>query len=386
MIDNIKNIYKEKFNVLPEQTYFSPGRVNIIGGHTDYNGGYVLPFCIDMGLYASIKLRNDDGFRVYSDNFNELGIIVFDLGNLDYNNNRDFANYLTGMIQELKTYWPQINHGFDIAIISNLPTGGGLSSSAALLVMIGYICNDIYNLGLSRTEIAVHAKNVENKYIGVNCGIMDQFVIANGKKDCAIFLDTQSLDYEYINIDNNYAFILVNSNITRKLVESKYNIRQKETQDILIELKKHVKINNICDLNPEDYDHYQSYLDNIDFKNRFRHLVDENSRVKAAKAAIEVGDYNALGNLLYQAHISARDLYQVSSTVLDDLVDMGMKAGSLGSKMIGGGFGGSTLNLVHRNRINLFKENFTNIYINKYNKEPIIKVVNIEDGVKRLND
>ena len=215
---------------------------------------------------------------------------------------------------------------------------------------------------------------------------MDQFVIANGKKDCAIFLDTQKLEYEYINMDNDYAFILVNSNITRKLVDSKYNIRQKETQDILIELKKHVKINNICDLRPEDYDLYQSYLDNIDLKNRFRHLVDENSRVKAAKEAIELGDYNTLGNLLYQAHISARDLYQVSSTVLDDLVEMGMNAGSLGSKMIGGGFGGSTLNLVHRNMTNLFIENFTNIYINKYNKEPIIKVVNIEDGVKRLND
>ena len=162
MKDNIKDIFKEKFNFLPELTYFSPGRVNIIGGHTDYNGGYVLPFCIDMGIYASIKLRNDDVFSVYSDNFNDFGIVSFDLDDLDYNNSRDFANYLTGMIKELKVLFPKIDHGFDIAIKSNLPTGGGLSSSAALLVMIGYICNDIYNLDLSRTEIAVHAKKVEN--------------------------------------------------------------------------------------------------------------------------------------------------------------------------------------------------------------------------------
>lgn len=385
MKDTVKTIFRDMFGYEPDSTYFSPGRVNIIGGHTDYNGGYVLPFCIDLGIYAAVSKRSDSLIRVYSSNFPDQRIKEFTLGDLKHNKKRDFANYVSGVFYEFLERRFKIGYGIDVVIKSNLPIGGGLSSSAALLVLVGKIISDLNNIDLSNTRIALIAKSVENLYIGVNSGIMDQFVIANGKKNHAIFLDTSSLKYEDVPIESEkYSFLLINSNVTRKLVESKYNIRQAESKDLLEILQKHVNINHICDLKPSGYEEYSSFVLSSELKKRFKHLVDENQRVKDSKDALINNDFIKLGQLLNEAHVSIRDLYEVSSPKIDKIVELGLKAGSLGSKMIGGGFGGSTLNIVETEKIEEFKIKFTELSKNEFEKAPTFYVVNASDGVRKI--
>ncbi|MCK5732044.1 MAG: galactokinase, partial [Tenericutes bacterium] len=279
----------------------------------------------------------------------------------------------------------KINYGFDLVINGNLPSGGGLSSSAALLVLTTRILKDLMNLDITDIEIAKISKDVENKYIGVQCGIMDQFIIANGKKNNAIYLESSNLDFEYIPCDmKSHKFVLINSNVTRKLTDSKYNTRQVESQEVLGILKKHVDINHICDLSPTDYAIYEKHIDNNDLKKRFEHLVNEQLRVKQAKQALIDNDFDLLGKLLYKAHISAKDLYQVSNDKLDELVEMGMDSGSLGSKMIGGGFGGSTLNLIESCNWESFLNTFTIKYKKRFGSNPIINIVDVVDGVREI--
>ncbi len=378
-------LFKQTFHKERDKLYFSPGRVNIIGGHTDYNGGAVLPFCIDFGIYGAVSKRTDNQIHVFSDNIRRKGIISFALDQLEYDENRNYANYISGLFHELHIRKYVVSDGFDLVIAGNLPRGGGLSSSAALLVLVCNIVNDLNNFGLDGVQIALISKAVENLYIGVNCGIMDQFIIANGKKDHAIYLESNTLNYEFIPCNmEDYKFVLVNSNITRRLKKSKYNLRQKETQDILAILKQHVDIEYICDLLPNDYEQYEAYIEEEDLKKRFKHLVNEHDRVKQAKIALSNNDFVGLGMLLTKAHESARDLYEVSSLVLDRLVVLAMDAGSLGSKMIGGGFGGSTLNLVETSKLDGFIDNFTELYIREYNSQPIINVVKVTDGACEL--
>ncbi len=387
MITEIKTIFNQKFGYEPTKTYYSPGRVNIIGGHTDYNGGHVLPFCISLGIYAAVSYRDDAVVNIYSKNIPDKGIVSFGLDELEYDEKRDFANYASGVFKELIIRKYNINKGFDLALVSNLPTGGGLSSSAAFLVLICKILNDQFNLGLDGTKMALISKTVENQYIGVSCGIMDQFIIANGKANTAIFLNASNLNYEYVPFKTDeYKFVLVNSNITRKLVESKYNVRQRESQEVLEILKQHVDIDNVCDVCPCQYEELAKHIDNPDLKKRFKHLIDENYRVKLSKVALANNDFVKLGSLLNEAHISVRDLYEVSSEVLDELVELATKSGSLGSKMIGGGFGGSTLNIIKADELDKFIETFTKAYMDKYNLQPIINLVEITDGVKQIND
>jgi galactokinase len=382
---NIIEIFKNKYNNDPLRTYFSPGRVNIIGGHTDYNGGAVLPFCINFGLYAAISKRDDSKVRVYSENLASKGIIEFELNNLLYSEDRDFANYVSGVLLKLKENGYNIETGFNIVINGNLPRGGGLSSSAALSILICQVAKDLNNLDLSGKNMAIISRQVENHYIGVNCGIMDQFIIANGKKNHALYLESNTLYNEHIPCNmNEYKFVLVNSNTTRKLVESKYNVRQAECQKILNTLKEYTDIEYICDLSPEDYFIYEDKLKEDNLKRRFKHLVFEHDRVKKAKNALIKEDFVGLGRLLTEAHKSARDLFEISSDILDDLVEIAIDSGSLGSKMIGGGFGGSTLNLVKACELDDFLKNFGQKYIVKYQVEPIINIVEVTDGVSEI--
>ncbi|MBI9008612.1 MAG: galactokinase [Tenericutes bacterium] len=385
MKEQIIEIFKSVFHYDPDKTYFSPGRVNIIGGHTDYNGGSVLPFCINAGIYAAVSLREDNQVNVYSDNLSRKGIMTFSLENLSYDKDRDFANYVSGVLMELTVRKFDINRGFDICMVGNLPRGGGLSSSAALLILITKIVNDYFNLNIDGVRMALITKTVENMYIGVSCGIMDQFIIANGKKDHAIFLNANTLDYRYVPVDTtNHKLLLVNSNQTRKLTESKYNVRQQETQDALKIMRKHTDIKDLCDLSPEEYEANKIYLTDSMLRRRVLHLVTENVRVRAAKLALENSDFIALGKLLVEAHNSARDLYEISSEVLDDLVEMALASGSLGSKMIGGGFGGSTLNIVKADELDQFIKNFSESYREKYQLEPVINIFEPTDGVSEI--
>lgn len=385
MNDKIKTIFNKVYNDKPKHVYFSPGRVNIIGGHTDYNGGLVLPFCIDLGITAAVSRRKDRTVNVYSDNLPKRGIISFSLDNLAYKKNRNFANYVSGMLYELNRRKFQIKTGFDIAISGNLPRGGGLSSSAALLVLIAKIASDLNDLNLDGLKMALISKTVENNYIGVNCGIMDQFVIANGLKGKAIYLNASNFDYDYVDVDTSlYKMVLVNSNETRKLTESKYNVRQKETATALKILQKHLDIRYLCDLSIDDFKENIKFIENKTLKKRVEHVVYENHRVMLAKDALANKDFVTLGKLLVEAHMSARNLYEISSPKLDQLVKTALSLGSLGSKMIGGGFGGSTLNIIKATDLKLFINQFSNEYKRIYHSEPIITVVEPTMGVSEI--
>ncbi len=386
MVNHIKKLYTEMFDTENDKAYFSPGRVNIIGGHTDYNGGFVLPFCIDTGIYAAIGKNEENQINIYSENFASQGIISIVLKNINYDKKDLYSDYVLGVIKELKNLELTMEYGLNICLSSNLPVGGGLSSSAALCVLLFKVFNDEFSFGLDRTTIAKLSKKVENEFIGVNCGIMDQFVVANGVVNHAIFLNTQDLSYEQVPIYlEDYALILVNSNTTRRLTESKYNTRQMETKTTLKELQAHFDLNYLCDVSLEDYPKYAEKIMDPTLRKRFLHLVTENDRVKKAKVALVKNDYLALGKLLTEAHASARDHYEVSSEVLDDLVEMALNSGSLGSKMIGGGFGGSTLNLVKTKDLNGFINRFSEAYQKKYFKQFIYHQIYAKDGVKRID-
>lgn len=385
MNEKIKSIFNKTYNYNPKRVYFSPGRVNIIGGHTDYNGGFVLPFCIDLGISAAVSKRKDRIINVYSANLPKRGIISFSLDHLEYKKSRNFANYVSGMLYELNARKFDIKFGFDLAISGNLPRGGGLSSSAALLVLIAKIASDLNNLHLDGLKMALISKTVENKYIGVSCGIMDQFVIANGIKGKAIYLNSSNYDYEYVSVDTkNFNMVLINSNETRKLTESKYNVRQKETADALKILQKHLDITYLCDLSIDDFKNNIKFINNKTLKKRVEHVVYENHRVALAKTALEHNDFETLGKLLVEAHMSARNLYEISSAKLDQLVKIALSCGSLGSKMIGGGFGGSTLNIVKATELKTFISNFSIEYKRIYHSDPIITIVKPTMGVSEI--
>lgn len=385
MKDRLVTLFQSTFETPPHETYVSPGRVNIIGGHTDYNGGHVLPFCIDKGIYVAVGFRNDNLVRVYSEQFKEKGIIEFDLDHLDYEPSRSYANYVSGSIKMLQESGKLVTQGMNLVFLSDLPTGGGLSSSAAFLVAVITICNDRFQFGLSGQEIATLARKVENEYIGVSCGIMDQFIIANGLENHVMYLNAKTLEYEQIPVTlDQYTFVLINSNVTRTLIESKYNVRQKESLALLDVLQYHTDINSVCDVTPNQYFELYPLIDDETLQKRFSHLVFENDRVSQAKEALLNNDFIRLGELLDIAHASAKELFEISSTILDQLVVLAKRAGSIGSKMIGGGFGGSILNIVETKKLDEFRRRFRKYHLEQFQREPIMDTVKIKAGVHKI--
>ncbi len=386
MINHIKKIHFENYHNSSEKVYFSPGRVNIIGGHTDYNGGHVLPFCIDKGIYCGVSKNGLSSIRIFSENFFHAGIIEIDLNNLSYTLTDTFSDYLLGVIKELTNMEKELLYGLDISLSSNLPVGGGLSSSAALSVLLFKIFSVEFNFGLEKERIAHLAKTVENSFIGVNCGIMDQFIISVGKAQHALFLNTKNMNYEYIYLDmKDHMFILINSNIKRKLTESKYNVRQSETREVLKILKENFEIDHLCDISAEDLNVYLEFIHDKTLQKRLIHVVTENLRVIETKEAFQKNDFIKIGQLLFQAHESAKNNYCISSEILDDLVEIAISSKALGAKMIGGGFGGSILALIRKDNYEHFIDIFGQKYQEKYSSKFIYSIIEAKDGVKQID-
>ncbi len=382
MKNKIENFYNKNFNNDGE-LYFSPGRVNLIGEHIDYLGGYVLPCSLEIGTYAKIRKREDTKIKIISLNFEQLGFMEFDLNDLVFEEKHDWANYVKGVLIELKKEF-NITNGFEGVIGGNIPHGSGLSSSASLEILTCVIAESVNNLKIDRIKMAVLSKQAENQFMGVNCGIMDQFIIAVGKEDTALMLNTDSLEYVFTNIElNDYKIVIGNTKKVRELNESKYNERRSEATKAQEILSKKYGEKDLCNFTLEQLEETRSELTEVLYK-RARHAISENLRVKKAFDCLNKGGLELFGDLLINSHVSLQNDYEVSCFELDTMVDLSMQYKAVGSRMTGAGFGGCTVSIVHKDDLDRFIECVTRDYEKKTGLKGELYVASIGSGAKKL--
>lgn len=367
--------------------YFSPGRVNLIGEHTDYNGGHVFPCALTLGTYGAARKREDNKIHFYSMNLDSFGIVEASLDDLTNKKEYNWANYPLGVVWAFKEKGHTITSGFDMVIWGNIPNGSGLSSSASLEVLTGVILTDLFEIkDLSMTDLALIGQYSENNFNGCNCGIMDQFAVAMGKKDHAIFLDTSDLSYEYAPcVLDGAKIVITNSKVKHSLVDSAYNDRRNECATALKALQSELDIQALGDLTPEEFEAHKSLIKDEIQLQRAKHAVYENQRTIDAVTALKAGDIERFGKLMNQSHISLRDDYDVSCEEIDILVDLAWKIpGVLGSRITGGGFGGCTVSIVKDESVDTFIETIGKTYLEKVGHEAEFYTVDIGDGASRL--
>lgn len=364
------------------KVYFAPGRVNLIGEHTDYNGGHVFPCALTIGTYAVARKREDDKLRFYSMNFEKLGVIESSLGELQPCEEADWTNYPKGVMWAFGEKGMRIPSGMDILLYGNIPNGSGLSSSASVEVVTGFILRDLFGFDVSNQELALIGQYSENKFNGVNCGIMDQFAIAMGRKDHAIFLDTADLSYEYAPVRlQNAKIVIACSNKKRGLGDSKYNERRSECETALSELQKVVQIDSLGDLKEEEFEAVKTAIASDVRVKRARHAVYENQRTIKAVQALKENNLPLFGELMNASHVSLRDDYEVTGKELDTLVEEAWKLeGVIGSRMTGAGFGGCTVSIVEDGAIDAFIEKVGAAYQEKIGYAADFYVVEIGAG------
>ncbi|MGF0146800.1 galactokinase [Lachnospiraceae bacterium SGI.054] len=368
--------------------YFSPGRVNLIGEHTDYNGGHVFPCALTLGTYGAARKREDNKIHFYSMNLDSFGVVEASLDDLTNKKEYNWANYPLGVVWAFKEKGHTITSGFDMVIWGNIPNGSGLSSSASLEVLTGVILTDLFEIkDLSMTDLALIGQYSENNFNGCNCGIMDQFAVAMGKKDHAIFLDTSDLSYEYAPcVLDGAKIVITNSKVKHSLVDSAYNDRRNECAAALKALQSELDIQALGDLTPEEFEAHKSLIKDEIQLQRAKHAVYENQRTIDAVTALKAGDIESFGKLMNQSHISLRDDYDVSCEEIDILVDLAWKIpGVLGSRITGGGFGGCTVSIVKNESIDTFIETIGKTYLEKVGHEAEFYTVDIGDGASRLD-
>ncbi|MCL4585020.1 galactokinase [Fusobacterium nucleatum] len=387
MLENLIKDFKEIFKYNGEvKTFFSPGRVNLIGEHTDYNGGFVFPCALDFGTYAVVKKREDKIFRMYSKNFQNLGIIEFNLDNLVYDKKDNWANYPKGVIKTFLDRNYKIDCGFDILFFGNIPNGAGLSSSASIEVLTAIILKDLFKLDVDMIEMVKICQATENNFIGVNCGIMDQFAVGVGKKDNAILLDCNTLKYEYVPVKlKNMSIVIANTNKKRGLADSKYNARRADCQEAVKTLNKNgINIKYLGELTVAEFEKVKHFLTNEDQLKRATHAVTENERAKIAVEFLKKDDIAEFGKLMNKSHISLRDDYEVTGLELDSLVEAAWEEkGTVGSRMTGAGFGGCTVSIVENDYVDSFIKNVGKKYKEKTGLEASFYIANIGDGAGR---
>lgn len=387
MKEKIRTKFEELFgNEGDIKEYFAPGRVNLIGEHTDYNGGHVFPCALTMGTYAVARKRNDNKIRLYSMNFENLGILESTIDDLKYNKSENWINYPKSMIWAMKEEGFNIDKGFDIVYLGTIPNGAGLSSSASIEVLTGFVLKDLFDLDVDMTKIALLGQKAENKYIGVNCGIMDQFIIANGKKDCAIFLDTANLEYEYAPVKlKNAKIVIMNTNKKRGLGDSKYNERRAECEEALRELQQKLNIKSLGELTEEEFEENKDLIKSETRQKRAKHAVYENQRTIKAVKALKENKIDLFGELMIASHNSLRDDYEVTGKELDTLVEESLKQdGVIGARMTGAGFGGCAVSIVKSDKVDDFIKNVGKSYKDKIGYEADFYAVEIGDGPRKI--
>lgn len=384
LVAKFQQIYGEGGDI---REYFSPGRVNLIGEHTDYNGGHVFPCALTIGTYGVARKRTDDKIRFYSDNLDDFGVTEVSLSDLSYQKKYGWANYPLGVVWAFAEKGMKLDSGFDMAIWGNIPNGSGLSSSASLEVLTGVILKDLYGFeNITMIDLALIGQYSENNFNGCNCGIMDQFAVAMGKKDCAIFLDTSDLSYEYAKIALPDAKIVItNSKVKHSLVDSKYNERREECATALAQIQEVVGIETLGDLDLETFEKCENSIKDPVCRQRAKHAVAENQRTIEAVAALKNNDIERFGELMNASHVSLRDDYEVSCEEIDILVGLAWQIpGVLGSRITGGGFGGCTVSIVKNDAVDTFMDQVGKGYKEKTGNTAEFYVVDIGDGAGRI--
>ena len=388
MKEQLVKVFKEKFGSDGDiRSYFAPGRVNLIGEHTDYNGGHVFPCALTIGTYAIVRKREDRNFRFYSTNFESLGVIEASLDNLKYDKALDWTNYPLGVVWAFIEKGYPVDCGFDMLLFGNIPNGSGLSSSASVEVVTGVALRDLFGYDdISMIDIALFGQYSENNFNGVNCGIMDQFAIAMGKKDQAIFLDTSDLSYTYAPIKlADEKIVIACSNKKRGLGDSKYNERRAECEEALAELQTKLDIKALGELSEEEFEANKDLIKSEVRQRRAKHAVYENQRTLKAVDALKAGNLEEFGKLMNASHVSLRDDYEVTGIELDTLVENAWEQeGVIGSRMTGAGFGGCTVSIVKTDCVDKFIENVGKAYLEKIGYAADFYVVEIGDGGRVL--
>ena len=367
MKETLLREFSKVFGRDAQAVYFAPGRVNLIGEHTDYNGGHVFPCALTIGTYAAAAKNDDNTLRFYSMNFEEKGVITADLSDLKKEEAHDWANYPKGVLKVMLDQGYPVTSGMDIVYCGNIPNSSGLSSSASVEVLTGYTARELFGLDVDFVELAKIGQKAENEFIGVNCGIMDQFSIAMGKAGHAIFLDTADLSYEYAPVALKDAKIVIAcSNKKRGLGDSKYNERRSECEAALAKLKTVLDITSLGELGEEMFEKNCGVIADPVKERRARHAVYENQRTIKAVAALKANDIAGFGKLMIESHMSLRDDYEVTGKELDTLVDAALlQEGVIGSRMTGAGFGGCTVSIVRTGAVDAFIKNVGGIYKDK---------------------
>jgi galactokinase len=386
MLEKLVESFKEKFGEGEIRSFFAPGRVNLIGEHIDYNGGYVFPCALSFGTYGIVKKRDDNKVRMYSQNFQDFGIIEFSLDELIYEEKDNWVNYPKGVIKVFKDKGFDIETGFDMLVFGNIPNGAGLSSSASVELLTSVVLKGLYNLDVDMVQMVLFSQKAENEFVGVNCGVMDQFAIGMGKKDRAILLDCSTLDYKYAPVELGEASIVIaNTNVKRGLADSKYNERRSECERSLKQLQTKLKIESLGELSIEEFEENKNLIENEIDRKRAKHAVYENQRTLKAVKELEDGNIENFGQLINESHISLRDDYEVSCKELDALVEAAWdEEGTIGARMTGAGFGGCTVNIVKNANIDDFIKNVGEKYKKETGLTADFYVANIGDGAREL--
>ena len=366
--------------------YFSPGRVNLIGEHTDYNGGHVFPCALTIGTYGVARKREDRKIRLYSENFSKMGVMETSLDDLVYRESAGWTNYPKGIVWTFQEKGYPVEKGFDMLMYGNIPNGSGLSSSASVELLMGIILKDLFGYeDLTMINLALMGQYGENNFNGMNCGIMDQFAIAMGKKDHAIFMDTQNLQYEYAPIHmDGYKIVIAASNKKRRLTDSKYNERRAECEEALKDIQCVKEIHALGELTEEEFEQVKDAVKDPVCRKRAKHAVYENQRTVKAVKALKDNDLETFGRLMNESHVSLKEDYEVTGKELDTLVEAAwQQEGVIGSRMTGAGFGGCTVSIVKEEAVDAFIKNVGELYKKEIGYGADFYVVEIGDGTRR---
>ena len=385
--EELKHAFYTTFGEEADALFFSPGRINLIGEHTDYNGGHVFPAAITLGTYGAAKKRSDRTLRFYSANFEEAGIIEVSLDHLTFDKADSWTNYAKGVLKFLQEAGQRIDSGMDVFIYGNIPNGSGLSSSASLELLIGIIAEELFDLEVTRLDLVKIGKQTENDFIGVNSGIMDQFAIGMGADNKAIYLDTNTLDYDLVPLDlGDNVIVIMNTNKRRELADSKYNERRSECETALSELQTKLAIKTLGDFDLETFDEYSYLIKEENRIKRARHAVSENQRTLEARKALEAGNLERFGRLMNASHVSLEHDYEVTGLELDTLVHTAwQQEGVLGARMTGAGFGGCGIAIVKKDKVEDFKTAVGKRYVEVVGYAPDFYVAEIASGSKVLS-